>query len=325
MAGPAKGRAVPAAGPVPQSGHGAPPEGGARPRFRIHLGAHKTASTHFQALLAANPGWLSRHQVHAVPMPAFRPAFTAATAAAYRKMPVPDAWEAFLASLPPGSTVLLSDENILGEARMASPAAVPYPQMLPRLLHLLELLGLPPDPSARDLALLLAIRDPGHALFSAWKEGQRWRALPDFATWLGRGRRDRPYWLRLVERLRDALPGVPVTVWTYEAYATAPAAFLPVAAGLPPQDDADIGPVAERLRPSPSMAAIEALRRRRDAPGPPPTPEEVDALLTAADEAAAPFPKAASPVTPEDGAAFARSYDRDLAALAGLDGVTLHA
>jgi hypothetical protein len=287
----------------------------------VHLGAHKTASTHFQALLAANPDWLARHDVHAVPMPALRTAFTAAVAAAYRGEPVPAAWEGFVAELPPGGTVLLSDENLLGDARMATPASVPYPQMLPRLLHLLELLGLPPDPSAGDLELMLAIRAPASALVSAWKEGQRWRALPDFATWLGRGRRDRPYWLRLVERLRDALPGVPVTLWTYEAYAKDPAAFLPLAAGLPPQPGGvGIMPVAERLRPSPSFAAIEALRERRGAPGPAPTPAEVDALLS--DPA---HPDLAGPLSPDDAAAFADGYRRDLDGLAAMDGITLYA
>ena len=321
MAGPAPHRAVLPPGPAADGAPGAPPSGGAPPRFRIHLGAHKTASTHFQALVAANADWLCRHDVHAVPMETLRAAFTAASAAGYRGEPLPDAWEAFAGALPPGGTVLLSDENILGEARTASPAAVPYPKMLPRLLHLLELLGLPPDPSARDLELMLAIRAPGAALLSAWKEGQRWRALPDFATWLGRARRDRPYWLRLVERLRDALPGVPVTLWTYEAYAKDPAAFLPLAAGLPPQPGGHgIAPVAARIRPSPSFAAIEALRQRRAAPGPAPTRAEIDALL-----AAPPCTETADPLTPEETAAFAAAYRRDLAGLAALGGVTLHA
>jgi len=321
VAGPAPPRAAPPPGPAADGAGGVPPPGGAPPRFRIHLGAHKTASTHFQALLAANPGWLSRHDVHAVPMDALRTAFTAAVAADYRGEPLPAAWEGFVAALPPGGTVLLSDENLLGEARMASPGAVPYPQMLPRLLLLLELLGLPADPSARDLELLLAIRAPAPALLAAWKEGQRWRDLPDFATWLGRGRRDRPYWLRLVERLRDALPDVPVTIWTHEAYARDPGAFLPLAAGLPPQPGRDgITPAAQRLRPSPSFAAIEALRRRRAAPGPAPTQAEVAALL--ADPA---HPDVPGPPRPEDAAAFADGYRRDLDGLASMDGITLYA
>jgi hypothetical protein len=85
-------------------------------RLHLHLGAHKTATTHFQKVLQSNRS-LYQDVAHYVPMDEFRSAVTRAsklTRPAHRK----DV-EDYLARLGqlPTPTLILSEENLIGEAK----------------------------------------------------------------------------------------------------------------------------------------------------------------------------------------------------------------
>lgn len=265
-----------------------------RREIRLHLGAHKTASTHFQRSLLRHRDALAQVGIDFVPARELREAI--------RQQPhwvrLPGgrgrALRAALAGLGRGAPVLaLSEENLLGNVEDAL-AAEPYARLHVRSGLMAQAIG------AAPVGLCLAIRGFDRFWPSCAVEMLRTGGTPPpFAAFAGRP----PSWVEVIARLRRVWPRAPLTVWRLEDYDARrmATAFLGRDPGPLP------GVVRRSRRESPSA---EGVRLALAAAG--------DARRVAEIFARHPA-QAGEPFQPFDAATVSRlreAYARDLATLA---------
>jgi hypothetical protein len=236
--------------------------------WRIHIGAHKTATTHLQRTLLAARGQLLERGIDYLPLPALR---KSGFADSVRRMADIPPWvlgmgapfvrryiRLRLAPLRQGpSRVLMSEENLLGRSGDA---------LRPELYAGAERIGavLSKLRGTADVAIFLTVRSPETFLPSAY--AQHLRAAPPpsggFDAIRSRVVADPPSWYDLVTRLLAAGPKLPLRVWRYEDYAANREAILRELCGCDPGTVPEI-PTPAHTR-SPGAAAIrrvEALPR----------------------------------------------------------------
>ncbi len=246
-----------------QDRNGREPEGAAPVRqWRIHIGAHKTATTHLQETLSMVRDDLADRGIDFIPtLPVVRAQGFAE--ALWQRRPIArlpilgpahmrDAIEATVEPVRTGpAVVVVSEENVLGLPRhiLATPF---YPQAAQRIGRLASLA------LRADLRLFLSIRSYDRLLPSAYAEALKYAAPPPggFAALRARLLAAPPSWFDLVSRLRAAAPSVPLRVWRQEDYRANGRAIMEGLCGRP------VGPLPGLPDPartrSPSAAAIAA-------------------------------------------------------------------
>ena len=269
-------------------------------QIRLHLGAHKTASTHLQRSLQRHRPTLVELGIDYIPPRELREAI--------RRQPhwlaLPGgrvrALRAAIASLGGSLPVLaISEENLLGNVADAlSPR--PYPTLETRCAVMARALA-PARPE-----LCLAIRSFERFWPSCHVETLRTGGTPPPLVTPA----DAPSWLDICRRVRRAFAGAPLTVWRQEDYdaQTAATAFL----GRDPGPLPGVARFSRRESPS-----AEGVRRALAVAG---DADAVGAIFAARPAAWA------EPFRPFDAATEARlrdAYARDLVALAVEPGVRL--
>jgi hypothetical protein len=286
-------------------------------QWRVHLGAHKTATTHLQNTLTAIRPRLVARGVDPIPRDALRDAGLAQALNERRiatRLPILRGVIAkrllaeLLDPLREGpETVVLSEEKLMGAPRKVF--SDPFYPMIEHIVPTLATLG-----GKADVTLFLSIRGFDAQLASTY--AQELRALPPpeggFEAIRARVVAKPPSWYELARRIRKAAPGTPLRIWRQEDYRDHQRAILSELVGcdtgaLPDLDD----PLGTK---SPSLEAIreaEALPRRLSA-------EErrfqVDAIFAAAG-AGTRF----SPFTRGEVAEFRAGYAADLERMRALD------
>ena len=217
--------------------------------IHIHLGAHKTASTHLQAVLRRNRGGLAEAGIAYLGPDAIR-ALSARGARAAAKMGVWPSLRALaarrrLGRALQGGRIIASDENALGGCAEMMRAGRLYPHARARLRVWSGV-----KPGAR---LYLCIREYGPFLSGAYVQslvgGRAGRAV-DAARLAALPRR----WPDVVADIAAALPGRRLTVWDYADYA----ALGPVVLGAM-TGDVPLEPVSRRPMATPSARAVEIV------------------------------------------------------------------
>ena len=281
----------------------------------IHLGAHKTASTHLQySLRLAQPALMQGGVFYADPAQLRHPGLplTDALATGRREYLDPVAKRlAHARALYP--EVVLSEENILGgtrSSRICGRNGFVYPTAVARVRRTIELAGGGP------VTLFLSVRDPAHFYVSAFALQMSHGAEVEFGAYLADRDPAQIGWTGLVRRL-SGIPGVArVVVWRYEDYAALRprllARLLPpaLAAGIP-----DPPPANESV----TQAGYEWFVRRAL------NDSDIDLRLLVR-RARNRFPRAEGhgPMRPLDAATYARSarkYDDQMALMGDLPGV----
>jgi len=274
--------------------------------LRVHLGAHKTASTHFQKAL-----YKHREPLRAAGIDFVRPVeLRAALAPEPGRLLLP--WrtrarlEQALADLATGApTLAISEENLIGQIRDLFDAR-PYRNLDRRLAPLARFAG------DRPLTLFLAIRPFDRLWASAHAEALRHHPHdPHRIDRLRRiARTGPPRWTDVVARLRRACPRATLRVWRYDDHEAhwreIAAAFL----------GADVGriPAVARPRRSPSAEGVRLAERAAGRRG------EVAAIYAAHPAGSAePF----APFDAAETAALRDAYAADLAALSAEPGTLL--
>ena len=236
-------------------------------QWRIHIGAHKTATTHLQETLAEVRADLAGLGVDFIPNRLVRRRALAPTLGQRRpiaRLPIVgsrhmrDAIEAVLAPLRIGpEVVVLSEENIVGvpEHMLTVPL---YPQAAVNVGRLASLAR------RAEVVLFLSIRSYDTLIPSAYVETLK-HALPPrggFEEAWARLLSTPPSWFDLVSRIRAAAPGVALRIWRQEDYRANARAIMEAVCGRA------LGPLPEISDPtwtrSPSASAIvtvEALPR----------------------------------------------------------------
>ena len=227
--------------------------------WRIHLGGHKTATTHLQETLTLVRPALAARGLDYIPNPLVRQQLFAR--ALWRRRPLTRlpvigpmhmrrAIEAVLDPLRLGpETVVLSEENILGIPDQV--LRVPfYPQADQSVGRLASLA------TRAKLVLFLSIRGYDTLLPSAYAESLKFRPPRDGGFASGRMLARPPSWYDLVARIHRAAPGVPLRIWRQEDYRANAHAIMSEVCGV------DLGPLPDISDPtwtrSPTADGIRA-------------------------------------------------------------------
>lgn len=207
--------------------------------FLIHVGAHKTATTHLQLSLAAQRAALRKAGVRFFGPSQLRtedaPGPLSAVLNPQADPARVEAWRERLESwLCNARRTLLSEENLPGTFTpelLFGPQDMVYPQAAPRLERLMVLAG------GHPATLLLGVRHPLDFVTSAYGMRLNGDQRPGLARYLGDFSPQRIRWSDLAGRLL-AVPGVErLVVWRFEDYPGVRPAILaemvgPEAAGL---------------------------------------------------------------------------------------------
>jgi hypothetical protein len=279
----------------------------------LHVGAHKTASTHLQRMLrgaraALDEAGVAMFTPNELRLPEglpLEPALAGDAGAA-------EALRAAMAGA--GSRLVVSEENLLGPSMRPEAPGVLYPHAERRLAAFLEATGL------GSVRLMLAVREPVDWLISSHAQRMmagRWIGFDAFVD--GFDPRSLA-WSGYVERLM-AVPGVTgCDVWRVEDWPGVLPAVLGrmLPEGLVP---------AVRLLPGVTHAGLSARALALMAEARP-APTDREARRAVALAARGRFPKgpenpAPAPFAPALVAESAAAHAADLARLAALPGVTL--
>ncbi|TPE48425.1 hypothetical protein [Amaricoccus solimangrovi] len=286
-------------------------------QWRIHLGAHKTATTHLQNTLTEIRPRLVARGVDPIPLPALRRAGIAQALNERRlatRLPILRGVIAkrilceLLDPLREGpETVILSEEKLLGSPRRVFSDPI-YP-MVEHIVPTLATLG-----GRADVTLFLSIRNFAGQLASTY--AQELRVLPPpeggFESIRARVVANPPSWFDLARRIRAVAPNAPLRIWRQEDYRAHKREILSELAGC------DTGPLPELADPTRTKSpSLEAIREAEALPRNLSSPERrriVDAIFANAGEGTrfAPFSK-------EEEAMFEARYVADLARMRDLD------
>lgn len=277
--------------------------------WRLHVGVHKTATTHLQDTLDRQRAALARAGVSVVPRAASRDVSLGRTLCGI-------GWRGLLpvaARQRMASTILdrlgcsepvivWSEENIVGrpEEMLSAPM---FPRLESRLRSLVAATR-----SARH-HLFLSVRDPAEILPAIYAQCLR-TGPPGIAfdelrrQWLTSS----PRWSDLVARIGAVFPEAPITVWSMEGYTTKPEKILQRVAGTDLARDLDLPPPKGTRRPSArAVGALESLPRSLQGSA---WRARADAIL-AEDRGEPPF----DPLTADQRATLGDAYRADLAAM----------
>lgn len=192
--------------------------------WRIHLGAHKTATTHLQETLSVLRPELAAQGVdflvnrdlrdQGFARAVLNPGRLQARVPFLRRNAMQRLLERDLADLRTGpARVVISEENLLGSVRRALTGTV-YPRAGIAVAMLANL--------ARDadMTFFLSVRSFDKFLPSAYAETLKWGPPPEggFEAVRRAAEQAPPSWFGLFERLRHAAGGVPIRIWRQEDY-----------------------------------------------------------------------------------------------------------
>ncbi len=276
------------------------------PRWRILLGAHKTASTTLQDMLALRRAELTDLGIHCPSREELRLCGLAANLGPSRGhhfrpwlLQEPRLRRSLAAIASPLPTLLLAEEQLLGFVPDLLDAR-PYRELEVRLTRLRRVVD------KAEATLFLAVRNPATLLPSAFAHKLcrgNWRGA--FEPIARRALAQPLSWTRLAERIRAAMPGCPLRVWTFEDFLGDPDLVMEALIGhrmspwaLPSAPEETRSPSAETMA---AMMAIpfwvpRYLRRRKRR------------ILRESDTGKGRF----SPFTAEERAALGEAYEADL-------------
>lgn len=281
----------------------------------LHVGAHKTASTHFTRVIRQNFQMAQGLGVRVPVRALVREMVTHRLSSIPDKRPVPAGYDVDARDMALGlPKMFVIDENIMGTPRNLFSGGQMYPRADRRLRRAARLFeGLPVD-------VMLGIRNPATFLASAWSESLRTNMYQSFDDYCDGAIAQDVSWAAVMDRLFEAVPQAHFVLYRYEDYP----GVLPqlVSRGLDQSPDTvlDYEPIETPVRVGLSQAALDEVHRIAAAREKMPSKEEVDAIMEQMPKSAE-FP-APMPWSPEDAALLGERYETDVAHLANHPRVT---
>ena len=228
--------------------------------WRLHIGAHKTATTHLQETLICHREWLLQHGTDFLPMEAVRALALPPYAGLYDwrfrlGWPMRRRIERSVAPLRRGpGRIVISEENLIGGVRglVSWPF---YPAAVSRLRSFAAL------SRSRGMHLFLSVRSFEKLLSSAYAQELRFRYLPGgFEPIRATALRSPPSWTELVTRIHETLPNARLQIWKHEDYRRSEREIMSRFCGVElPLGEALPVPTSTRSPSAQAIAALEAL------------------------------------------------------------------
>lgn len=243
-------------------------------RVVLHVGAHKTASTHFSELVWRNGDVVAAAGVCAPQKTPLRTHVTHPISEIEDGVPVPDtliAQACGLAEDAPG--LLVMDENIIGTPKGLFSSDGMYPRAALRMSRAARLF-----PTSR-LEIMLAIRNPRTFVAASWSESLRSNSFMPFRKYLRGVRAEDISWFEIVRQLTKTLPKARFTIWRFEDYRALQGRLLAVALGLDSTAPPQFAPLVSPVRVGLSGRALEAVALRVRMTGDRLPDAEVDAIM----------------------------------------------
>ena len=188
-------------------------------RYRIHIGVHKTATTHLQNQLENLRPDLAISKIKLVTRAQMRNARIAsllkneASANTLNNLLKQTHWNIALGNIfYKQQEVILSEENLIGNVDGLLSIPI-YANLETRLARLSKFL------KNDEFCLFLSIRNFAEILPSAYSEYLRYtNKLDGFDKIRAHILANPPSWLSFIERIKTTLPTTEVKVWTFESY-----------------------------------------------------------------------------------------------------------
>lgn len=291
------------------------PQNGPR-RVVLHLGAHKTASTHFSEVIYRN---LSLARAAGVKVPRkgpLREHVTHVLSGLKDGKPVPQDNARAAQGLAAGAeALLLMDENILGTPRNLFSADGMYPRAARRTGRAARLFD------GAQVEIMLALRNPATFIAASWSESLRSDNFRPFRTYLEGVRVEDISWFHIVRDMREAAPGARFTVWRFEDYRALQGRLVAIALGHDPDSPPEFEQIETPVRVGLSQRALEAVSLRARLTGSALPEAEVEEIM-------ARYPKGAAYPPPQPWSAWERDvltrrYAEDLERIAALADVSV--
>ncbi len=223
--------------------------------LHLHIGAHKTATTHLQATLIKHRAELAKAGVQYERPDDIRAAIGPGRRAAVQMGPIPSfrrtGASRRLAKMDQGTErLVLSDENSLGLCPELFQRELLYPTAYRRLTVWRRLAA------QRKTVIYLCIRDYAAFFSGAYVQTIRKKSImaPDQDSLAALARMPRR-WGDVIDDVRRAVPGAYLRVWAFEDH------FALLPALLQEQTGLDLQPVRRRPMATPSGAAVAEFRR----------------------------------------------------------------
>ena len=283
-------------------------------RVVLHLGAHKTASTHFSEVVWQNAALCRQAGVAAPRKGPLREAVTHALSSIRDGKPVPPEMIAAAAALGQGADgLLVMDENILGTPRNLFSEGAMYPRAARRAGRAARLF-----PGAQ-VEIMMALRDPATFVAASWSESLRSNTFRPFRDYLEGVRAADIGWYPIVAGIREAAPEARITIWRFEDYRKLLPRLLAIALGLDEDAPPAFEPVASEVRVGLSQRALDVVTARVRLTGASLPEAEVERVM-------ARFPKGPEHAPPRPWSSaesrdLSARYDADLERLAELPGL----
>lgn len=285
--------------------------------IRLHLGAHKTATTYLQELFALNRGriaaagrayWLLAHIRSTIAFSIWSDAARDGLLGPLRGHALRGAPFNHLRTLLEASNDhVISDENILGPPVDALKGRF-YPGAGRRLERLAGMFG------DRQVEVFLCLRSYPQFLASLFAESLRHGAYMPAADLVAANGDPGGQWPALIDTVHRALPEARIVVWRYEQFPALKPLVVERLAGVPLAGMQALP--SEQVRPSPSARAVAVQLERAGA-----MPKPRRALSMAMAETEFPPTGAADTFDPwpaEQAARMTAAYERDTALIAAL-------
>jgi hypothetical protein len=274
----------------------------------LHIGAHKTATSHLQRSLMTQRAALAAQGVTYLGPNVLRKPGQSIPALCGMK----GGFDPMIADLRrQGGHLVMSEENFIGVLNAPSKRALArrYPDAAPRIADLAAALG-------RDVDVFLGIRRPTAFLNSAYCQQLMGGNLVSMAEYRALHPLERVDWADLVARLRKGRGIGRVVVWRYEDYATLFPTICAQMLGEGP--GALVPPLAQRIHTSLTATAVAEVLHRANSGDTGPTMTDARRLLSAEMG----FPRFDGFTAAEHQASEA-AYTDQVARIAATPGVTL--
>jgi len=282
--------------------------------WRFHIGAHKTATTHVQDILALHRDVLASQGIDCPTRETLRRVrfakqvrarlmiFKLRTYWPFRQL---SQWYDLrrIRSAEHLPTLLISEEDLLGLSNGLI-SQILYPNAEQRMRQLRNLV------KGGATTLFLSIRNPANVIPSDYSHCLRTgaRGIPNITEICRSSLANPPSWTDLVRRIRKGFPEARLVVWTFEDYIANPGAYLDLLVGKPLGDWPSLeAPQSTRGISAEAIDRIHAIDRSLS------RKERIKrcAQLVAEDTGRTRF----QPFSTDEIADITRTYEKDLAEL----------